>query len=273
MQERVSTTSDERVTIEIADGVAEVMLNRPDKLNAVDPGNVRGDHRRRRKLEPSRGFARRRARRRRQGLLRRPRQGKLRGHGRWGRRAKVRRYHSAHPRDRQCLPAGGLYLAHASRSCHRRDPRGRVRRRLPDRPWRRHALCRAGRAPRDHGDKMGPHPRYDGNCAHARARPLRRHPRTRDDRTHLLRDGCARSWFRSLQADPLAAARSTAKEIAARNPTAVRAIKRLLNATRDADAATILLAESKEQAALVGSPNQIEAVRAGMEGRPGRFVD
>ena len=77
----------------------------------------------------------------------------------------------------------------------------------------------------------------------------------------------------SLHADPLAAARSTAKEIAARNPEAVRAIKRLLNTAKDADAATILLAESKEQAALLASSNQIEAVRAGMEGRPGRFVD
>ena len=37
MEEQVSTTSDERVTIEIADGVAEVTLNRPDKLNALDP--------------------------------------------------------------------------------------------------------------------------------------------------------------------------------------------------------------------------------------------
>ena len=46
----------------------------------------------------------------------------------------------------------------------------------------------------------------------------------------------------------------------------MRAIKRFLNA------ATILLAELKEQAALIGSPNQIEAV-AGMEGRPGRFAD
>jgi enoyl-CoA hydratase/carnithine racemase len=52
----------------------------------------------------------------------------------------------------------------------------------------------------------------------------------------------------------------------------VRAIKRLLNAANDSDAAAILVAESKEQAALIGSPNQIEAVRAGMEGRPGRFA-
>jgi enoyl-CoA hydratase/carnithine racemase len=77
----------------------------------------------------------------------------------------------------------------------------------------------------------------------------------------------------SLHADPLAAARATAKEIAARSPDAVRATKRLLNAASGNDAAAILLAESKEQAGLIGSPNQIEAVRAGMEGRPGRFTD
>jgi enoyl-CoA hydratase/carnithine racemase len=77
----------------------------------------------------------------------------------------------------------------------------------------------------------------------------------------------------SLHADPLAAARSTAKEIAARNPEAVRAVKRLLNSASDADAAAILLAESNEQTALIGSPNQVEAVRAGMEERPGRFAD
>jgi enoyl-CoA hydratase/carnithine racemase len=53
----------------------------------------------------------------------------------------------------------------------------------------------------------------------------------------------------------------------------VRAIKRLLNQASDVDAAAILLAESKEQAALIGSPNQMEAVRAGVEGRPARFVE
>jgi len=77
----------------------------------------------------------------------------------------------------------------------------------------------------------------------------------------------------AVHADPLAAARATAREIAARSPDAVRAIKRLLNLASDADAAKILLAESREQAALIGSPNQIEAVRAGVEGRAGRFAD
>jgi enoyl-CoA hydratase/carnithine racemase len=77
----------------------------------------------------------------------------------------------------------------------------------------------------------------------------------------------------TVHTDPLAAARSTAKEIAARNPEAVRAIKRLLNAASDNDAAAILFAESKEQAGLIGSPNQIEAVLAGVEGRAARFAD
>ena len=86
-------------------------------------------------------------------------------------------------------------------------------------------------------------------------------------------EALAYGFATSLHADPLAAARSTAREIAARNPNAVRAIKRLLNAACDSDAAAILLAESKEQGALIGSPNQIEAVRAGMEGRAGRFTD
>ena len=86
-------------------------------------------------------------------------------------------------------------------------------------------------------------------------------------------DALTYGFATGLHAGPLAAARSTAKEIAARNPDAVRAIKRLLNTANDNDSAAILLAESKEQAALIGSPNQIEAVHAGMEGRPGRFSD
>ena len=86
-------------------------------------------------------------------------------------------------------------------------------------------------------------------------------------------EALAYGFATSLHADPLAAARATAKEIAARSPHAMRAVKRLLNASADADTSAILLVESKEQATLLASPNQIEAVRAGMEGRPGRFAD
>ena len=77
----------------------------------------------------------------------------------------------------------------------------------------------------------------------------------------------------AVHADPLAAAHETAREIADRSPDAVRAIKRLLNRASDDDAASLLLAESQEQAALIGSANQVEAARAGVEGRAGRFAD
>jgi enoyl-CoA hydratase/carnithine racemase len=86
-------------------------------------------------------------------------------------------------------------------------------------------------------------------------------------------EALAYGFATSVHADPLAAARSTAREIAARSPEAVRAIKRLLNAASDNNFAAILAAESKEQAALIGSRNQIEAVLASVEGRPARFAD
>jgi enoyl-CoA hydratase/carnithine racemase len=86
-------------------------------------------------------------------------------------------------------------------------------------------------------------------------------------------EAVAYGFATAVHADPLAAARAAAQEIATKSPDAVRALKRLLNAGADADAAAILLAESKEQAALIGSPNQIEAIRAGVENREARFAD
>src|SRR5271165_775545 len=86
-------------------------------------------------------------------------------------------------------------------------------------------------------------------------------------------EAVAYGFATAVHADPLAAARATAREIATKSPDAVRGLKRLLNAAADADAAAILLAESKEQAALIGSPNQIEAIRAGVEKREARFAD
>lgn len=76
-----------------------------------------------------------------------------------------------------------------------------------------------------------------------------------------------------MAADPLADALAMAREIASRSPDAVRAAKRLLNETADSDAARLLLRESVEQQRLIGSPNQREAVAASIEKRPGRFID
>jgi enoyl-CoA hydratase/carnithine racemase len=74
-------------------------------------------------------------------------------------------------------------------------------------------------------------------------------------------------------ADPHADAMVLAREIAGRNPHAIRAAKRLFDVAADADPATILKAESVEQAALIGSPNQIEAVMSSMQKRAGDFAD
>jgi enoyl-CoA hydratase/carnithine racemase len=73
--------------------------------------------------------------------------------------------------------------------------------------------------------------------------------------------------------DPQAAAMTVAREIARRSPDAVRAAKRLLNAAPASDPRTGLVAEAIEQQKLIGSPNQVEAVRANLAKRPPRFAD
>lgn len=73
--------------------------------------------------------------------------------------------------------------------------------------------------------------------------------------------------------DPRGDALRLAHQIAGKNPDAVRAMKRLLNSARVSDPADGLLHETEEQIALVGSPNQIEAVKAHLEKREPRFVD
>jgi enoyl-CoA hydratase/carnithine racemase len=73
--------------------------------------------------------------------------------------------------------------------------------------------------------------------------------------------------------DPRGAALETAREIAAKSPHAVRAAKRVLNAAPVSSPADGLIAESIEQQALIGSPNQAEAVMANMARRPPRFTD
>ena len=73
--------------------------------------------------------------------------------------------------------------------------------------------------------------------------------------------------------DPLAAARAAAKEIAARNPDAIRAAKRLLNQASGVRVAEVLQAESVEQKRLIGSANQLEAVQAALQKRVPVFKD
>jgi enoyl-CoA hydratase/carnithine racemase len=71
--------------------------------------------------------------------------------------------------------------------------------------------------------------------------------------------------------DPRAAALEAARQVAQKNPHAIRAAKRLMEVVEAGDNAAILMAESVEQDKLVGSPNQREAVRANLEKRAPRF--
>lgn len=76
-----------------------------------------------------------------------------------------------------------------------------------------------------------------------------------------------------LAADPLAAARELAASIATRSPDAVRAAKRLLNEAWDAPPERALRLETELMEGLMGSPNQLEAIRAAIAGDAPSFSD
>ena len=72
---------------------------------------------------------------------------------------------------------------------------------------------------------------------------------------------------------PALDALAMAHEIASRSPDAIRADKRLLNLALGASAADVLRAESEIQQKIIGSPNQVEAVRAALGKRTARYRD
>ncbi len=73
--------------------------------------------------------------------------------------------------------------------------------------------------------------------------------------------------------DPLHAAMELAQAIVARSPHAIRGCKRLLNMAHDADPLTMLEAETEEQIKVIGKPNMMEQVAANMQKRAAVFVD
>lgn len=72
---------------------------------------------------------------------------------------------------------------------------------------------------------------------------------------------------------PLEDALALAAQIAAKNPAAVQGAKALLDAAGTRPAAESLLEESRLMSGLIGSPNQVEAVMAEMQGRAAVFAD
>lgn len=76
-----------------------------------------------------------------------------------------------------------------------------------------------------------------------------------------------------VDADPLGRAMALAAEIATRSPDAIRSAKSLFNRAADMRIDEILQAESVEQHRLIGSPNQMAAMRSQQEGRAGDFAE
>jgi enoyl-CoA hydratase/carnithine racemase len=75
----------------------------------------------------------------------------------------------------------------------------------------------------------------------------------------------------ALHDDPLAAALETAESIAARSPDAIRGMKALFNRAWQMGEADALALEADLQRDILGAPNQREAVQANFEGRAPKF--
>ena len=182
---------EQRVSISISDGIADVRLVRADKMNALDAAMFEALVAATERLAHEKGV----------------RAVVLSGEGRafcagldMGRFAAMKenggngvaggekRDLSARTHGLANFPqAGGLGLAAASGACHRRDPGRGVRRRLPARARRRHALPYAGCADVDHGNQMGAGARH-GRHADPREPRARRYPA----RTDLYRAASSR---------------------------------------------------------------------------------
>lgn len=76
-----------------------------------------------------------------------------------------------------------------------------------------------------------------------------------------------------LSDDPLADALAMARDIAAKSPHAIRAAKRILNHAPKASVAEGFAQERTEIAELIGSPNQVEQIKAFFEKRDPDFID
>lgn len=86
-------------------------------------------------------------------------------------------------------------------------------------------------------------------------------------------EAAALGFATHVDADPLGRAMALARDIAGKSPHAVRGAKLITNRTAYMDEDQILMTESKVQHELMYSRNQIEAVKAGMEKRTAEFVD
>ena len=76
-----------------------------------------------------------------------------------------------------------------------------------------------------------------------------------------------------IEQDPVDAARELAKSIAAKSPDAIRGIKRLINEAWAMSEKEALELEAQIQKDVLSSPNLAEAIRANLDKRPPEFFD
>jgi enoyl-CoA hydratase/carnithine racemase len=84
-------------------------------------------------------------------------------------------------------------------------------------------------------------------------------------------EALAMGFVTRIANDPLSAAMDIARQISQRSPDAIRGDKQLLNEALYLNPAEGLLLESQLQDDIIGKPNQIEAVVSQLEGRPAVF--
>ncbi len=76
-----------------------------------------------------------------------------------------------------------------------------------------------------------------------------------------------------VSANPLDDAMALAKEIASKSPSAIVKAKKVLNEAPYLNVEDGLMLESVEQTAIIKKPNQLEAIYASLQKRPGNFED
>ena len=77
----------------------------------------------------------------------------------------------------------------------------------------------------------------------------------------------------AVSEDPVAASRTLAAECAARSPDAIRSVKRLVNEAWQMSDSDALCLEAELQSRIIGGENQLEAVRANVDKRKPEFKD
>ena len=87
------------------------------------------------------------------------------------------------------------------------------------------------------------------------------------------REAQQQGFVTEIHDEPLDAALALAQELSMRSPDAIRAVKSLVNAISKESEAAALRRESTLQAALLGAPNQVEAITANLRARKPEFAD